>query len=379
MRLLAEKAYPDLQAEAQEALALYRFLTQLDNPQVNFAVRQKQPATVDQALQYTLETESYLNSYKQKVAPATSRLPQDNDFAEQLVAATPNKESPMSVIMKRLDDIECQLTSVSSSRKKWEHSRSSTRNSSQFQGQVKAPVVCFKCGQEGHFARGCAARTKVSNISQGDKQANQPMNAVSQSVHKNNTSAGDTIPAVSAHVTTDHSLQGTITGIPARFLVDTGAAASILSKQVWDKVSKQQEASLEVVSGRNLIGVEGSPLKILGAVHLQVIFERQQFNVCFLVADSLTTEAILGRDFLKDNSCVIDVGKNLITFGNVGFTLKLNCLAGDSQIAHVSVTLSNTLQVPACCEVEVMVNVPDGIAGGTWIVEGNTSTRQALY
>ena len=54
-------------------------------------------------------------------------------------------------------------------------------------------------------------------------------------------------------------------------------------------MSKQQEASLEVISGRNLIGVEGSPLKIIGAVHLQVIFERQQFNVCFLVADSLTT------------------------------------------------------------------------------------------
>ena len=53
------------------------------------------------------------------------------------------------------------------------------------------------------------ARTKVPNLSQGDKQANQPMNAVSQSVHKNNASAEDTIPAVSAHVTTDHGLQGT--------------------------------------------------------------------------------------------------------------------------------------------------------------------------
>ena len=73
---------------------------------------------------------------------------------------------------------------------------------------------------------------KVPIISQGHKQPNQPMNAVSQTVHKNDTSAGDTIPVVSAHVTTDHSLQGTITGIPARFLVDTGAAASILSKQV---------------------------------------------------------------------------------------------------------------------------------------------------
>ena len=41
LRLLAEKAYPSLQAEAQEALALNQFLTQLEHPQINFAVRQK--------------------------------------------------------------------------------------------------------------------------------------------------------------------------------------------------------------------------------------------------------------------------------------------------------------------------------------------------
>ena len=67
LRFLAEKAYPSLQAEAQEALALNWFLTQLEHSQINFAVRQKQPANIDQAVQYTLEAESYLSPHKQKV------------------------------------------------------------------------------------------------------------------------------------------------------------------------------------------------------------------------------------------------------------------------------------------------------------------------
>ena len=64
LRLLTDKAYPDLQAEAQEALALNRFLSQLDDPQINFTVRQKQPGNIDQAVQYTLEAESYLSPHK---------------------------------------------------------------------------------------------------------------------------------------------------------------------------------------------------------------------------------------------------------------------------------------------------------------------------
>ena len=87
---------------------------------------------------------------------------------------------------------------------------------------------------------------------------------------------------------------------------------------------------------------------------MQMTSELQQFNVCFLIADSLTTEAILGQEFLSNNNS--DVGKSLITFGNAVVTLKLNCSTGVSQVAHVSVTLSDSLQVPACGEVEVMAN-----------------------
>ena len=71
-------------------------------------------------------------------------------------------------------------------------------------------------------------------------------------------------------------------------------------------------------------------------------------------------------------------GKSSITFGNVGVTLKLNCTTGISQVAHVSVTLGNSLQVPACSEVEVIADIPDIVLGGVRITEGTSSTRPTL-
>ena len=163
LRTLAEKGYPDLASDAQEVLAPNHYLAQLENPQVSFSVRQKQP-NIDQAVQYTLEAESYLHPRKQQnfatqstlqVAPVL-RDPEVHTTKEreQLIAATPSKADPIVSIMKRLDEIESQLKLVVTSKKKWEHSsrppvsgqNSQSHASEQSQTQRKHPVVCFKCG-----------------------------------------------------------------------------------------------------------------------------------------------------------------------------------------------------------------------------------------
>ena len=60
LRVLADKALPDVEDKAKEILTIERFLSELTNPQVAFAVRQRQPKTLDDAVACTLETESYL-------------------------------------------------------------------------------------------------------------------------------------------------------------------------------------------------------------------------------------------------------------------------------------------------------------------------------
>ncbi|KAL5460388.1 hypothetical protein EMCRGX_G033834 [Ephydatia muelleri] len=62
LRMLADKAFPDLQMEARDCLSLNRFLDQITDPQINFAVKQRRPKTLDEAVAATLEMESYRTS-----------------------------------------------------------------------------------------------------------------------------------------------------------------------------------------------------------------------------------------------------------------------------------------------------------------------------
>ena len=153
----------------------------------------------------------------------------------------------------------------------------------------------------------------------------------------------------------------------------------MLAKTIWDRLNQgNNDRPVTTVSNQKLVGVEGSPLKVIGSVHLNIVLEQQQFNANFLVADSLTTEAILGRDFLRDNHCVIDVGKSLIKFENAGITLNLMGSAHNSQIAHVSVIVDATLQVPGCSEIDIMAKVPSVAKGGSWIVESIPAKNNAV-
>ena len=67
LRVLADKAYSDLEEKARERLALTRFLALIGNPQFAFGVRQKCPETVEAAVVATIELESYLNSCSSRV------------------------------------------------------------------------------------------------------------------------------------------------------------------------------------------------------------------------------------------------------------------------------------------------------------------------
>ena len=54
LRVLADKAFPELDDKAKELLSLQRYLSELDNPKIAFAVRQRQPKTLDEAVMWPI-------------------------------------------------------------------------------------------------------------------------------------------------------------------------------------------------------------------------------------------------------------------------------------------------------------------------------------
>ena len=155
LKTLIEKAYPALQAEAQELLALNNFLAQIDDPQLAFGVRQKTPATLDAAVAATLELETYLHP-KITTAPIAQIEELPHEEGDVIAAATHTliryekggTQDLMSKLLERMEKIEAKLSTGEGGRSRGRGGRSSRT------------ITCYYCREEGHIARNCPARNQ---------------------------------------------------------------------------------------------------------------------------------------------------------------------------------------------------------------------------
>ncbi len=161
LRTLADKAYPDLEDAAREQIALTSYLGQLSKPQVAFSVKQQKPTDLEEAVHATLEIESYLRPGARVAQVAV-------DDSDEPVGAVGQPSQDTRAIMEllrqvtdRLERLESgagsQRTRTSSSQQK-ETARPRDPASSWSRNSQPVPVVCRRCGKEGHYARGCATR-----------------------------------------------------------------------------------------------------------------------------------------------------------------------------------------------------------------------------
>ena len=73
---------------------------------------------------------------------------------------------------------------------------------------------------------------------------------------------------------------------------------SFLQGAVWDKI-KLQNHKLKAVAVHQLVGVDGIPISIRGSAVIQFSINGIKFQHAykFVIADHITTGAILGLDF----------------------------------------------------------------------------------
>ena len=144
IKLLTDKAYPDLENKARECLTLNHYLGQIENPQVAFSVRQRQPTSLVEAVSATIEMESYLQPRPGCVAQI-----EPEQGTESVIAAIQHQQRALAVVLdkviERLEKLEA---------KGMEQSRVTTPKPNQAGRRI---VVCRKCHRQGHYAQGCAS------------------------------------------------------------------------------------------------------------------------------------------------------------------------------------------------------------------------------
>eukprot|EP00731_Ephydatia_muelleri_P020755 Em0013g482a len=210
-------------------------------------------------------------------------------------------------------------------------------------GKRNRTVICWNCGRKGHIARFCR-----------DPPAKQQQ-------EKSNPS----------------------TARASQCLIDTGAAVSLLSVNVWQRVAGYCRVlpPIEKWTGQTLVGVNGSALSVKGVAGLPLSLEGNIFNVPFVVTDDILVEAILGLDFVESNHCVIDCGHRNLTFPSRRLSLKLLPQGSSKTEKNIAVglILTQKVTIPPASEMEVMAALEDTTSRkGTWIVEGNRAGRYGV-
>ena len=70
---------------------------------------------------------------------------------------------------------------------------------------------------------------------------------------------------------------GSINGISIKFMLDTGAAVSLINEDTWNKLANLTVKPLSKWGGCQLVGVEGSPTPVVGLADVEVSFSGVNF------------------------------------------------------------------------------------------------------
>ena len=172
-------------------------------------------------------------------------------------------------------------------------------------------------------------------------------------------------PAQAYHVA------GYINGVAINFMVDTGASVSLLHADIWGRLTADCDLVLEAWH-RKLIGVEGSPLSVLGTANMGVGLGGITVQSDFLVAAGLSSDAIIGLDFLEKHEAVINLGQGVLHLkGRAIPLLKTSpiCVPGANSTS-INLRINETIELPAMSGMDIIVQAPAfSTREHDWLVE----------
>ena len=149
LRHLAEKAYPDLTAVVTEQFALTQFLAGITDSQIAFAVKQKMPKSLDEAVMAVIQTEAHFSTSQVASAEVSAAVIQSRE--DKLLTMVDSLAGKIEKLEARLDQPQ-------------------TRPQYQKYRPQRRDLTCFNCQQRGHIARWCPKPRQQQGNSTTDPQ-----------------------------------------------------------------------------------------------------------------------------------------------------------------------------------------------------------------
>ena len=166
-----------------------------------------------------------------------------------------------------------------------------------------------------------------------------------------------------------YSLLGSINEVEIALLLDTGAAVTLLREDAWSRMTSKKPQKLELWSTMTLVSAAGAPLTIHGCACIELMLGGKPFLTEIVVVSPLTSEAILGLDFLQGQQASIDLSSKRLHLKESGCEVSLrdSALAPEPRKKQL-VRAVQTVEVPPRSILEVMACLEVG-GGGVWLLE----------
>ena len=113
----------------------------------------------------------------------------------------------------------------------------------------------------------------------------------------------------------DLTVSAQLNGQSIKALVDTGAAISVIDKEVLQDVYKDQLPQLQIDNLGDVKTVSGEALPVLGMLTTPLDIAKGSYSCTFLVVQDLPYDALLGRDFLRENGAIINLEESALQLG----------------------------------------------------------------
>ncbi|KRX98944.1 Retroviral-like aspartic protease 1 [Trichinella pseudospiralis] len=171
-------------------------------------------------------------------------------------------------------------------------------------------AACWNCGRGGHYRRSCP----LANAQRPRRSPNRETNRVRTLFIKTQG------VVLSVNTKWAAELPGKVNGRSVRFLVDTGAAVSVIRES---EVNMVGNVRTNRHGSRQIVAANGECLEIVGTAELDIkLGDKFLARHSMIVARNLSHPCLLGTDFLRPRKALIDLGDGRIKLDRIWLNLE---------------------------------------------------------